>query len=188
MLTEKRSIKTGELLGYVYNNVVYTAGSIEAYKAEKEKQDENFEPNETYEEILKAIANNEIEEDPTYLDRLKKQKIKELNNARDTELANLKVKFTLQDGQEAEFDADETSQTRLTRALLTRALNGLKDGEKIVWIGTDYKIYELTKEDCYNGLRVAGELQTQLFAKCAELKGKVLQAQTEDEVKAVVWD
>jgi len=182
MLTKKKSIKTGELLGYVYDGVTYTIGSIDAYKAEKEKQDENFVENHVYEEILKAIENGEIEKDPTFLDRLKKQKVKELNSARDTELANLKVKFTLQDGQEAEFDADETSQTRLTRAL-----SALKDDEKIKWIGTDYKIYELTKEDCYNGLRVAGELQTQLFAKCAELKAKVLQAQTEDEVKAVVW-
>ena len=132
------------------------------------------------EELLAyEMANSEEEK----LNILKQIKIIELNNARDTELANLKVKFTLSTGEEAEFDADEISQTRLTRAL-----SALKDDEKISWIGTNYKIYKLTKEDCYSGLRVAGELQTQLFAKCAELKAKVLTAQTEEDIKAVSWD
>jgi len=117
------------------------------------------------------------------LENAKKQKTKELNNIRNKKLKNLKVKFILQDGQEAEFDADEISQTRLARAI-----SALKDSEKIAWIGADYKVYKLTKEDCLSGLRIAGELQTKLFAKCAELKAKILQAQTEEEIEAVKWE
>ena len=187
MLTEKKSIKNGSIIGYIYNGVTYTIGSINAYKQQKEKQDENFKINETYEEILKAIENGEIEEDHTYLDRLKKQKIKELNDRAEKEIISGFTSNAL--GSEHLYQSEPTDQLNLIGIVQTAQLTNSNQLFKCsADNGKTWDYVEHTPEQLTKVLEDGKQRKQDILIKCAELKAKVLQAQTEDEVKAVVWD
>ncbi len=57
-----------------------------------------------------------------------------------------------------EFDGDEESQTRMSRAI-----TGLEPGETQLWKLTNNTIVYLTREQLKSALRLAGERQTELW-------------------------
>ena len=59
-----------------------------------------------------------------------------------------------------EFDGDEESQTRMSRAI-----TGLEPGETQLWKLTDNTIVYPTREQLKSALRAAGERQTELWAQ-----------------------
>ncbi len=93
-----------------------------------------------------------------------KGKLNELNIQRQHELDNAIIEL---DG--IKLDADETSQTRMTRALAV-----LEDEEKQFWVAADDSMVRLTKAQFKQALKLAGLKQTQIWTKYAQLKQGVL--------------
>lgn len=89
----------------------------------------------------------------------------ELNKQRDEEVANLKITLTLND-EDIEFDADEVSQLRITRAVQVLE----NDDDTLDWIDATGVIRTLTKADIFEGLKLASLKQSEIFMKYAELK------------------
>lgn len=58
------------------------------------------------------------------------------------------------------FDGDETSQTRMARALI-----GLADGESIVWVLANNAPVQVTKVQLREALRLAGQAQAALWVQ-----------------------
>lgn len=58
------------------------------------------------------------------------------------------------------FDADETSQTRMARALSV-----LDDGEYTLWVLADNTPIQASREELKEALRLAGEAQSNLWVK-----------------------
>lgn len=58
------------------------------------------------------------------------------------------------------FDGDETSQTRMARAII-----GLADGESIVWVLADNTPVLATKAQLVEALRLAGQAQAALWVQ-----------------------
>jgi len=114
-------------------------------------------------------------------EKTKQSKLKELNQARDNEVANIIVELDL-NGELIPFNADETSQIRLNRAV-----TALGDTDTIDWIDVNGNIQTLTKQQCLEGMRIAGQKQTEIFVKCAQLKQQVRNATTIEEIEAIQW-
>ena len=96
---------------------------------------------------------------------VKLSKPDEINTQRNQEVSQIVV--TLQDG--AKLDGDETSQSRISRAIL-----GLPDDTtEIGWVGADGTIYQLTKPQLQEALALAGQAQTAIWAKYAQLKAEL---------------
>ncbi len=92
------------------------------------------------------------------------RKLNELNIQRQHELDNAIIEL---DG--IKLDADETSQTRMTRALAV-----LEDNEKQFWVAADDSMVRLTKVQFKQALKLAGLKQTAIWTKYAQLKQGVL--------------
>lgn len=56
------------------------------------------------------------------------------------------------------FDGDETSQTRMARAIVA-----MSDEETVLWVLADNTPVQVTKAELTEALRLAGEAQTQLW-------------------------
>lgn len=61
------------------------------------------------------------------------------------------------------FDGDETSQTRMARAITV-----LLEGETVLWVLADNTSVQVTKEELIEALRLAGEEQTRLWVMPSE--------------------
>ena len=121
----------------------------------------------------------EIKEDIKTLDELKTAKIAELKTARD---ANEQDYFVY-DGNK--YDSDPVSCQRITDTVLLA--NAVGDGFSIIWTDYDNIGRELDK-DGINGLLVALATHSQAcHTQYNLLKEQVANAQTADEVAAVVW-
>jgi len=89
----------------------------------------------------------------------------DVNNLRFNETANIVVTI----GSGISFNGDETSQTRLSRAITVLAT----DDDKTTWIDVDGVPHEVTKADLKEALKLAGEAQTALWVKYATLKAEL---------------
>ena len=114
-------------------------------------------------------------------EKAKQSKIKELNQVRDNKVANMIVKLELNE-ELIPFNADEASQIRLNRAV-----TALGDNDTIDWIDANGNIQMLTKQQCLEGMKLAGQKQTETFVKCAQLKQQVRNATTIEEIEAIQW-
>jgi len=115
-------------------------------------------------------------------EKAKQLKLKELNQIRDNEVTDMIVELEL-NGELIPFNADETSQVRLNRAV-----TALGDNDTINWIDANGNIQTLTKQQCLEGMRIAGQKQTEIFVKCAQLKQQVRNATTIEEIEEIKWN
>jgi len=113
---------------------------------------------------LKSYKDPEITEE-VFREFYKPYKRKSLNEQRDKEVANLTVTLTL-DGENVKFDADETSQLRITRAI--QILENTND--TLEWIDASGVIKTLTKGQIKQGLALAAQKQSEIFMKYAKEK------------------
>ena len=95
--------------------------------------------------------------EPTRVEGFRDTTTGEFVDLREIETNNIKVQVG-----EKIFDGDEVSQTRMTRALL-----GLGDNEVIGWKLADNTFANVSKLELTTALRLAGELQTQIWVKYA---------------------
>lgn len=58
------------------------------------------------------------------------------------------------------FDGDETSQTRMARAIV-----GLEAGETITWVLADNTVIQATKEELTEAMKLAGRAQADLWVQ-----------------------
>lgn len=58
-----------------------------------------------------------------------------------------------------QFDGDESSQDRMTRAIVA-----LDSGETIQWVLADNSVVQVTREQLRQALRLAGQQQTEVWA------------------------
>lgn len=58
-----------------------------------------------------------------------------------------------------QFDGDESSQDRMTRAIVA-----LDAGETIQWVLADNSVVQVTREQLRQALRLAGQQQTEVWA------------------------
>ena len=72
---------------------------------------------------------------------------------RETNVANIKVTV-----DNMVFDGDETSQTRMAKAIVA-----MEDNETTLWVLADNTQIQATKEQLKQALRLAGEEQTRLW-------------------------
>jgi len=92
------------------------------------------------------------------LSRLKLNRSKEANE----------IVITLSSGEV--LNGDETSQSRIGRAIL-----GLPDDTtEISWIGANGDVYQMIKPKFQEALTLAGQSQTEIWTKYAELKAELL--------------
>ena len=120
-----------------------------------------------------------IVEDIKTLDELKTNKIAELKTARDTNEQD----YFIYDGNK--YDSDPVSCQRITDTVLLA--NAVGDGFSIIWTDYDNIGRELDKAGI-NGLLVALATHSQAcHTQYNLLKEQVINAQTADEVAAVVW-
>jgi len=89
----------------------------------------------------------------------------ELNKQRDAETKQITVELS----NGAVLNGDETSQSRISRAVL-----GLPDDTtEIAWIDASGEAVMLTKPDLQEALTLAGTKQTEVFTKYAQLKAEL---------------
>lgn len=89
----------------------------------------------------------------------KKQQLDRAVFKESRQLAVASIKVAVADGRE--FDGDEQSQQRMTRAII-----GLQEepaGTKIIWVLANNEITEVTKEVLQEALKLAGLEQTKLW-------------------------
>ena len=115
-------------------------------------------------------------------EKAKQLKLKELNQTRDNEVANMIVELEI-NNKTTPFNADETSQVRLNRAV-----TALGDNDTINWIDANGNIQTITKQQCLEGMKIAGMAQTKIFIYAAKLKEQVEQTSTIEELNKIVWD
>jgi len=178
MLIEKRSIKNGKLLGYVYDGITYSIESLELYK--QEKQNEGFKKNSIYEEILKAIKKGIAKEDPTFLSRLKKQKTKELKQRF---LESLKKDYVTS-VSENRFYSEERDISKLKNAYDL----AIAAGADVMKVKTLDGRIELSVNDVKQALLELGEYYQSQLQKLWDLEEQVNKAQTEEEIEAIKWE
>jgi len=91
--------------------------------------------------------------------------IASLNQNRTIETKQITVELS----NGAILNGDETSQSRISRAVL-----GLPDNEtEIPWIDASGEAVMLTKPDLQEALTLAGAKQTEIFTKYAQLKAEL---------------
>lgn len=73
-------------------------------------------------------------------------------------IAVSKIKVTTSSGNT--FDGDETSQTRMARAIV-----GLGTGEAITWVLADNTVIQATKEELTEAMKLAGRAQADLWVQ-----------------------
>ena len=127
------------------------------------------------------IYNPKLDKNEVDLDKLKDNKIGILNNNRNNEVANMIIELEI-NNKKIPFNADETSQIRLNRAV-----TALNDDDTIDWIDANGNIHTLTKQQCLEGIRIAGQKQTEIFIKAAKLKQQVKSASTIEDVEKITW-
>jgi len=94
-----------------------------------------------------------------------KSDISLLNKQRDAETKQITVELS----NGAVLNGDETSQSRISRAVL-----GLPDDTtEIAWIDASGEAVMLTKPDLQEALTLAGTKQTEIFTKYAQLKAEL---------------
>mgnify|MGYP001330002703 CR=1 FL=1 len=81
--------------------------------------------------------------------------LKSWKKDRQIKLDNLEVSYS-----DVVYQADETSQDRMARAILN-----ILDGESIKWVAKDNSVQILTKEDLKQIARLAGQAQTEIWIK-----------------------
>jgi hypothetical protein len=114
------------------------------------------------------------------LEEVKAQKISELKGIRDTkEVEPVQTDKGL-------FDYDDKSRDRL--AIARQALTDNEGMESILWTTADNQRVPLTVEDFAEINSMAAYRSNSLHIKYNELKIKVNEAQTTEEVEAVVWE
>ena len=132
---------------------------------------ENKELKPTFElflqDKLKDYKDPEITEE-AFKEFYKPYKRKLLNEQRDEEVANLTITLDL-DGESVEFDADETSQLRITRTIQVLE----KDTDTLEWIDASGIIRTLTKAQIKQGLALAAQKQSEIFMECARKKDEL---------------
>lgn len=90
-----------------------------------------------------------IELDPVEIDR------KEFKIERQAAINNLEVIYN-----EVIYQGDETSQSRMGRKILA-----MSDTDAIDWVAKDNSIHELSKADLQEILRLAGQMQSEIWVQ-----------------------
>lgn len=102
--------------------------------------------------IKECVANFVMPEEPT-LEELEAKAVQEWKTSRTLAVATIKVMV-----DEMEFDGDETSQTRMTRAI-----TAMDDTETTPWVLADNTPVLVSKATLVKALKLAGEAQTALW-------------------------
>lgn len=82
------------------------------------------------------------------------ERMAQAKSARSAIVSNIIVEV---DGMQ--FDGDESSQDRMTRAIVA-----LDAGETIQWVLADNSVVQVTREQLRQALRLAGKQQTEVWA------------------------
>jgi len=152
----------------VNNDIVFGSGEVipNGFK----KYDEKHLPKDLKTALNKKQLNDAIE-----------NKIDEINENRNNEVKNMIVTITI-NKTKVSFNADETSQLRLTRAISI-----LNDKDTIDWIDADGNTQIITKNDCIKLMEIAGKQQTDIFIKAAKLKKQIREANSIIEINKISW-
>lgn len=111
------------------------------------------------------------------LEEIKEAKITELKSARDAEeLSPISYGGYM-------WDFDDKAQQRINGAIIA-----LADGGELVWTSADNReIRGVNADDLKNVIKSAAVRSNMVHVKYRELKAQVEQAETQEQVEAVVW-
>jgi len=172
---------------YILNNKVVLSSEKDvvvipdAIIYETDKIIEDFE-NYIYNPITKKLEFSETLKNTNIknnLEVLKQQKIQELKNKKDENIKHLIVQLS----NGIKLNADDKSQEKIKSAILI-----LEDNEKMTWVDYQNNSVELTKKDFLEALKLAVNEETKIMVKYNDLRKKINQAQTIDEVNQINID
>jgi len=116
-----------------------------------------------------------IEPDNIQIEKLKNKLYKRYKTKRNEEVNNLIIELN-----DIPFNADETSQLRISRAIQILE----NDDDTLQWIDANNNIQTLTKLDIKQGLLLAGQKQSEIFIKYRTLMND-LENKTLEELKKI---
>ena len=172
---------------YIFNNkiiaksekdILNIPGAKVKFFPEDIQDFENYKYDEN-EDKIKFSQEFKIKIDKEKLQEEKIKKIKELKEKRENKIKKIKVRLI----NGAILDADPKSQEKFKNCVLT-----LDDSEKEFWIDADNNKTELSKEDFIEALKLARREETKIIIKFQQLREKINQAQTFNELNQIDID
>lgn len=168
---EKKEVENLEYISNS-NGTLYTKflsdEELKSYGYNKVVEDDYPENNDPYKEVVKSEA---LEGDIYHIsysvvdkpaEVVASMKYKEWKKARETKVANIEVSLDNCKGLDGSiengviFDGDETSQNRLSRAMMAGVAT-------VLWTSKNNKVYELTTAQLGQILLKAGQAQTAIW-------------------------
>ncbi len=171
--------ETGKLIGY-YDDVIHQVIPKPNIQITEEQWQEAIDNGYNYVDAKnKTLSYKDFRTKEERLNDAKKNKINYLKQTRDKFVNEIIV--TLETGER--LDGNELAQTRMSRAI--QALPD--DTTTLDWIDANNNTVQLTKPKFSEALVLAGQEQTKIYVKYNDLRAKVNNATTIEEVEAIKW-